>query len=418
MKNLARIRALVEEDMSGLPILEHDVRDGIPLQVPTFGADEVMAAVEALVLTEVTMGRRVRAFEEAWAAWCGTRHAIMVNSGSSANLLAWAGLKAIDVLREGDEVLVPAVGWSTTLFPIVQNGLVAVMVDIEPDTLCIDPSAALSALTEKTRAICAVHLLGCPADVPTLSAMGLPVMEDACAAHGAEREGRRVGSLGRVGTFSFFFSHHVTTMEGGVLVTDDDDLADALRSLRAHGWIREMASRDRLAASHDDIDPRFLFVTAGYNVRPPEVCGAFGLRQLERLPAFIEQRRANHADWCARVQALGLPIRVFPELPGTLHSAFAFPMLLGDGLPHARRHLQAFLESRGIATRPVSGGNLSRQPAARGLRGLRIPAPLVVADQIHDRAFFIGNSHAFRPAHGELLARTLEEYFHALPPRS
>jgi CDP-4-dehydro-6-deoxyglucose reductase, E1 len=414
MSRLDRIRMLVAEEMAGLPVLEHDPALGLPLQVPSFGADEAMAAIEALLATEVTMGRRVRAFEEAWAAWCGTRHAVMVNSGSSANLLAWSAMRETGALQEGDEVVVPAVGWSTTIFPILQAGLRAVVVDVDPATLCIDVDAARSAISPTTRACCAVHLLGCPAEIQRLLAQtGLPVVEDACAAHGAERGGRKVGSIGLAGTFSFFFSHHVTTIEGGMLVTDDDALANAARSLRAHGWIREMTGREALAARYPDTDPRFLFVTRGYNLRPTELAGAFGPPQLARLPAFVARRRANHAAWCAAVAASGLPLRVFPEPAGTVHSGFAFPLLIEEGAGWERDALLRHLESRRIATRPISGGNLLRQPALQGVAGIRKPRPLPVADAVHDRGFFVGNSHAFGPGHGHLLLRALEDFPHA-----
>lgn len=410
MNNRSRIAELIREEMAALPVLEHDAKLGIPLQVPSFGAEEVLDALEAMLDTQVTMGPRVRAFEEAWAHWCGSKHAVMVNSGSSANLLAWAGLKHLGVLKEDDEILVPAVGWSTTLFPILQNGLRAVLVDVDPKTLCMDPALARSAVNSRTRAVCVVHLLGCPCDMSAILELGLPILEDACAAHGAEINGKRVGSIGKLGSFSFFFSHHITTMEGGILVTDDESLADTLRSLRAHGWIREMRRRDEIARACPDTDPRFLFISQGYNLRPTDLAGAFGLRQLERLEGFIARRRANHHAWCDSISEWHLPLQVFPEVAGTLHSAFAFPFVLGDDAPYDRASLMRFLESRAISTRPISGGNLSRQPAMRHAPGLLTPHPLVVADRVHDRGFFIGNSHAFGPAHGALLLATLKEF--------
>jgi len=402
---------LIRARMAGCPVQEHDPAQGLPLQVVSFGAEEVIAATEAMVGTYVTMGKKVRAFERAWADYCGVAHAVMVNSGSSANLLAWTSLVAKGDLRPGDEVLVPAVGWSTTLFPVVQAGLVAVMADVDPDTLCLEPEAAQRAMGPRTRAACPVHLLGCAADVQGLRELGLLVVEDACAAHGAMRGARRVGSMGSVGTFSFFFSHHITTLEGGVLVTDDPELADCARSLRAHGWIRERTDAAALAAAHADTDPRFLFVTPGYNLRPTEMAGAFGLHQLARLPDFVARRRRNHLDWCARIQRADLELRIYPEPAGTQHAGFAFPMLLPRHTPAPRAELLDFLESRRIATRPISGGNLARQPAFRQLPRTRLAGPLPVADAVHERGFFVGNSHAFGPAHGDLLAHSLKEYF-------
>lgn len=394
------LQRIVRAEMAGLPIESHDAATGMPLTVVGFGAEEVLAALDCMLTTRVTMGAEVRAFEAEWAAWCGRSQGVMVNSGSSANLLMLEGLVETGRLKRGDEVLVPAVGWSTTLFPIVQAGLVPVIVDVAPDSLCLDPAAARAARTSRTRAVMPVHLLGqaahCDYD-------DLLVLEDACAAHGARHGGRRIGSLGEAASFSFFFSHHITTVEGGIIVTDDAELADAMRSLRAHGWVRERTDRAAWEALHPDIDPRFLFVSAGYNLRPTDMAGAFGRVQLGRLDAWVARRRANHAAWCAELA--GVPgVTVFPEVPGTEHAGFAFAMLVdGDRRPLMRR-----LEAVGIETRPISGSNLVRQPAFQRLLAqgaeVRVAGPLPVADRVHDHGFFVGNSHSFGAEHGRRLA--------------
>ena len=400
---------IVRAQMAGLPMEAHDAALGMPLTVVGFGAEEALAAMECLLTTRVTMGAEVRAFEAEWAAWCGRSQGVMVNSGSSANLLMLDGLVEIGRLKRGDEVLVPAVGWSTTLFPIVQAGLVPVIVDVHPRSLCIDPAAALAARTSRTRAVMPVHLLGQAAATADYGVGGdLLVLEDACAAHGARSGGVRVGALGEAATFSFFFSHHITTVEGGMIVTDDALLADAMRSLRAHGWVRERSDRQSWVDRHPDIDARFLFVSAGYNLRPTDMAGAFGRIQLKRLDAWVERRRANHADWCSRLAELP-GITVFPELPGTEHAGFAFAILVDPAVrPGGRRPLMEKLEAMGIETRPISGSNLVRQPAFQRLleqgAEIRIPGPLLVADRVHEHGFFVGNSHAFGAAHGERLA--------------
>lgn len=406
--HLDAIRRLVEAEMDGLPVQEHDPAKGLPLQVVSFGAAEVNAAMECLVTTWVTMGRRVYDFEDQWARYCGCTQGVMSNSGSSANLLMLAALVETGQLSRGDEVLVPAVGWSTSLFPVAQVGLVPVLVDVEPDTLCIDPERARQAMTDKTRAALAVHLLGQPADVTALQDMGLLVAEDACAAPGAERDGRRAGSMGVAGTFSFFFSHHLTTCEGGITVFRDPVLADAARSLRAHGWVRERSDKDAHVQAHPEIDERFLFVSSGWNLRPTEMAGAMGQEQLKRLPAWIERRRRNHASWCAMLADVP-QVTVLPELDGQVHASFAFPLLLDAEVDRAScmRHL----ESRGIQTRPISGSNLARQPAFERVVGARVGGPLPVADRVHTHGLFVGNSHAFGDGHGRLLKGALQEYF-------
>ncbi len=404
------LHRLIRERMAGLPVTEHDPAKGMPLQVVGFGPEEVIEATEVMVTTWVTMGQRTRRFEAAFAAWAGCEHAVMVNSGSSANLLLWAALVAAGRLQPGDEVIVPAVGWSTTLFPVVQAGLAAVMVDVEPHTLCMDPGAAAAAMGPRTHAAFPVHTLGAPARLAPLEDLGLLVTEDACSGYGATSAGRRVGGLSEAGTFSFFFSHQITTVEGGMVVTNDAALADCMRSMRAHGWIRERSDAAALAAAHPEIDPRFLFVTPGFNLRPTEMAAAFGLHQLPRLDGFIARRRANHRHWCQLVQDAGLPLTVFPEQPGTTHGGFSFPLQVAADAPYPRAELMAFLEERKIATRPISGSNLARQPAFAGLPNTRTPFPMPVADAVHERGFFVGNSHAFGKAHGELLVRSLQEF--------
>ncbi|GDX82950.1 CDP-4-keto-6-deoxy-D-glucose-3-dehydrase [Deltaproteobacteria bacterium] len=394
MTRREQIAALIHEEMAGLPNELADPAEGHPLVIVPYGAEEVLGALDALISTRVTMGEKVRAFEAEWSAYCGRSQGVMVNSGSSAVLLMLAAMVELGRLSPGDEVLCPAVTWSTSLFPIAQCGLVPVMVDVDPRTLCIDPASAKAATGPRTKAVLAVHLLGQPADMRAFD--GLLVLEDACGAHGAVYEGRRVGGVGAAGAFSFFFSHHITTIEGGMIVTDDGDLADALRSLRAHGWVRERTDKRDWAERCPQIDPRFLFVSAGYNLRPTELAGAFGLVQARRLPAWLARRRQNHADWCAALDGL---VDVFPEAPGTEHAGFAFPMIVnGD-----RASLMAHLEAHKIETRPISGSNLARQPAFERVPGARAPVALPVADRVHEQGLFVGNHHAFGPGHGARL---------------
>jgi CDP-6-deoxy-D-xylo-4-hexulose-3-dehydrase len=378
------------------PDAPHDPAQGLPLAMPSFGREEVAEAMEALVTGWLTMGRRVSAFESDWSKQVGCTHGVAVNSGSSALLVMLSAMIEAGLLSRGQEVIVPAVGWSTSLFSVAQAGLIPVLVDVSPDTLSLQGSF--------DRPVLAVHLLGYLADVTA------PViLEDACGAHGARLRGQPAGSLGVAAAWSFFFSHHITTGEGGMVTTSDDQLADTMRSVRAHGWIRERTDRDALAAAHPDIDPRFLFVTPGLNVRMTDLAASFGLHQVARLPGFVARRRANHRSWCEQIEAQALPLRVLPEPVGTECAAFAFPIILREDATSSRAAVCAHLESRGISTRPISGGNLARQPAAARVPGLRQEGPLPVADAVHERGFFVGQSHAFTAAHGTLLADALSE---------
>ena len=229
------------------------------------------------------MGPKVKEFEEVFASSFGWTDGVMNNSGSSANLLAVAALAnpaTEDGLRPGDEVIVPALSWSTTVWPLIQCGLKPVIVDIDPATFNIDPNEIEQAIGPKTRAVMIVPVYGNPCDMDAIVEIckrrNLILIEDCCEALGAYYDGKAVGKFGRVGTFSFYFSHHLTTLEGGITVTDDFELAELMRILRAHGWVREVKDRERWLKKYPEFDPRFLFVNVGYNLRPMELSGRDG----------------------------------------------------------------------------------------------------------------------------------------------
>lgn len=370
----------------------------LPLAVPSFGQAEIIEAVDALLSGWLTMGERVFEFERRWAEYIGTSQAIAVNSGSSALLVMLSAMIECGYLHRGQEVIVPAVGWSTSLFSVAQAGLTPVLVDVDPDTL------SLSGQFEEP--VLAIHMLGNPARVQTPW-----LLEDSCGAHGAELAGKKTGSIGHCGAFSFFFSHHITTGEGGAITTNDSQLADACRSIRAHGWVRERTDRSTWEANHPQIDPRFLFASMGYNLRMTEMSGAIGMHQVDRIEGFVRQRRQNHQHWCEMVDALSLPLRVYPEAPNTRHAGFAFPMMLDEDAPITRAQLCTELENRQIQTRPISGANLAIQPAFEKVPNKKIRGRLPVATAVQERGFFVGQSHCFTDAHGELLCGALKEIF-------
>jgi CDP-6-deoxy-D-xylo-4-hexulose-3-dehydrase len=365
-----------------------------PLSVPLYGTEEVQAALEVLLSREVTAGSRVREFEQVFASFIGSKHAVMVNSGSSANLLAVSALMSQAVanrLHPGDEVIVPAVTWPTTVTPIIQNGCVPVFVDIDRHTLDLRPEDLERAFSPRTRAIFVVHLLGNPVAMDPVmrlaSERDLWVLEDTCEALGTQINGRRAGAIGHVGTFSFYFSHHITTVEGGMLVTDDDELADVVRSMRAHGWTRDMSNRREIESASPWIDPRFLFVELGYNMRPMEVQAAFGLVQLRRLEQFNEARRRNARTLIAALSDID-EIELVAEQEGGRSTWFGFPVILKDAA--TRQALSHHLEQRRIETRPIVAGNLAVQPAFRDSPH-RTVGSLANATAIGQCGLFVGN---------------------------
>jgi CDP-6-deoxy-D-xylo-4-hexulose-3-dehydrase len=411
----ARIRGLVEAYFAA-PAPPEDGARRLPLHVPAYGADEVNEAVASLLSTRVTMGEKVRRFEALWAEYLGAGEAVMVNSGSSANLLAAAIAVNPGVARPlaaGDEVIVPAVAWSTTYFPLVNMGLVPVLVDVDLATCTLDAEAAARAIGPRTRAIMPVHLLGNACDMDALGALArrhsLLTIEDSCEAHGARFRGRPVGTFGEMATFSFYFSHHISTIEGGMLVTSDPAIADLARVLRAHGWTRDL--RRAPAVVNPRIDPRFLFVNLGFNFRPTELQGAFGIHQVPKLEAFIRVRRENAEYWN---QALRKYSEWLLECPGREDGGsrsvwFGYPITVRPGAPFTRDELVQFLEGKGIETRPIMAGNFRDQPAIR-LFPHRVAGPLPNAELLMARSFFIGNHHRIGEADRAWVRECIDEF--------
>ena len=381
----------------------------IPLSVPTYGAAEVVEALDSLMSTWVTMGAKVKAFEQMFAEYIGQSYGVMTNSGSSANLLALSCLG----LKPGDEVITPALTWATTVFPIAQVGAVPVLVDVDRATYNISPQAIEAAITPKTKAIMPVHLLGNPCDLTSIGFLayqyGLFVLEDSCEAHGAKYDGEKVGFFGHISTFSFFFSHHISTIEGGMVLTNNPDWADALRIQRAHGWIREASNREAIAKLHPHIDPRFLFALPGYNMRPTEIAGAFGIHQLPRLEGLVEYRRSlasyltdaltPYQDW------LQLP----SEAPNTRHAYFAYPITVKEGAPFTKAQLTRHLESKGLETRAIEAGNMAVQPAMKHI-AWRQGGSLTNAAYVHENGFFFGLHHGIGQAEREAIVSYFEEF--------
>ena len=409
-----QIGRLVEEYFA---IEEPEGELDCPLSMPLYGAEEVTEAVEVLLTQRVTMGARVRAFEQEFARFIGSRHAVMVNSGSSANLLAVAVAASSAVpngLRPGDEVIVPSVTWPTTITPLLQYGLVPVFVDIDPHTLNLRPEDLQDAVSSRTRGIFVVHLLGNPVAMSTVMdfarSRDMWVLEDTCESLGSEIDGRKVGTFGAFGTYSFYFSHHITTIEGGMLVTDDDRLADLARSMRAHGWIRDMSNREELASASPWIDPRFLFVHVGYNVRPMELQAAFGSVQLRRLDEFNDERRRNAAWLVDQLGALAESgdLQFVAEQSGGRSTWFGFTVLCRDA--DVRRRLSEHLESRRIETRAIVAGNLTVQPAFRDSPH-RTVGTLANATMITQRGLFIGNHPNLDQARLDHIVQAFRDFF-------
>lgn len=368
------------------------------LAASTWGAEEVEAAKRVIDSGFYTMGTEVAAFEREFAEYFGCRHAIMVNSGSSANLVSVAAFahKADRPLCRGDEVIVPAISWATTYHPLQQYGLRLKFVDVDLATLNMDVSRLEEALTPRTRAIVAVSILGNPAALDTMRAFAeahdLLFLEDNCESMDAELNGRKAGTFGHLNTFSFFFSHHISTMEGGMILTDDTELAHLCRAMRAHGWTRDLPEDttlfERGTNSHYEA---YRFILPGYNVRPLEIEAAVGRQQLLKLPGFTEQRRRNLALFN---ELFANDERVIIQKENGKSSAFCFTFILNPDFNADREKVFAALKAADIGFRIITGGNFLRHDVLRYYDYEVVGGAVPNADLAHDRGFFVGN-HPF-----------------------
>ena len=366
----------------------------LPLATSTWDDEEYDAIQRVIKSDRFSMGPEVEQFEKEFASFFGSKYAIMSNSGSSANLLAVAGMiyaKGID-LKPGDEVLVPAVSWSTTYFPVHQYGLTMRFVDINEETLNIDLDAVEEAITEKTKLIFAVNLLGNSVDYHRLLEIAdknnLHVIEDNCESLGATISGKQAGTFGLAGTFSCFFSHHISTMEGGITVTDDEELYHVMLSLRAHGWTRNLPQENHvIEKSNDPFMESFRFVLPGYNLRPLEMSGAIGQAQLRKVDDIIAGRRRNAVTFQNLMKEIP-EIMIQREIGES--SWFGFSIVLPEWCDRAP--VLDILREAGIETRPIVAGNFTLNPVIEYLDH-SIHGPLNAANKIHEQGFFVGNHH-------------------------
>lgn len=368
-----------------------------PLASSTWDNAELEAIQRVINSKTFTMGENVKKFEEHFVNFTGSKYCVMVNSGSSANLLAVASLfyHKTKNLKRGDEVIVPAVSWSTTYYPLYQYGLKLKFVDVDINTLNYDLRELAAAVTEDTKMILAVNLLGNPNDFKAINSIigsrDIILMEDNCESMGAGFQNKQAGSFGLLGTYSTFFSHHISTIEGGMVVTDDEELYHILLALRAHGWTRDLPKENKVSGVKGEcyFDELFKFVLPGYNVRPTEIAGALGIEQLKKLPDFIRIRRQN--------------ARVFKELfSDSPHftiqqevgksSWFGFSFIIRDRAALNRDDVVDRLTSAGIECRPIVSGNFTKNKVIEWF-DYEIFGSLKNAELVEKNGFFVGNHH-------------------------
>ncbi|MGV1904412.1 DegT/DnrJ/EryC1/StrS family aminotransferase [Agrobacterium cavarae] len=382
-----------------------------PLANSAWDHEEYEAIQSVIQSGMFTMGQKVAEFEKAFADYVGSRYCVMVNSGSSANLVMIGALryKSESPLLPGAEVIVPAVSWSTTYYPLYQYGLKLRFVDIDKDTLNFDLEKLEQAITPNTRAILAVNLLGNPNDFNKIKTIigdrDIVLLEDNCESMGATFEGKQTGTFGLMGTYSSFFSHHISTMEGGMVVTDDEEIYHILLALRAHGWTRNLPTQNRITTdkSDDPFTEAFRFVLPGYNLRPLEMSGALGLAQLRKLPIIVRERR-NNAERFLQIMKQFPYLRTQKEIGES--SWFGFSMIVEPDANVSREHLISALTAAEVDTRPIVAGNFAKNEVLKWF-DYTIAGDLTNAERIDDAGFFIGNHHYPLDSEFELLQSEL-----------
>ena len=370
-----------------------------PLATSSWGQEETDAMQRVIASGMFTMGANVQAFELAFAQYIGSQHCVMVNSGSSANLLMVAALFYTKnprlKLQRGDEVIVPAVSWSTTYYPLYQYGLKIRFVDIDLHTLNYDLDQLEKAISNKTKMIMAVNLLGNPNDFARIRQIiadrNIILIEDNCESMGATYQGKQAGTFGVMGSFSSFFSHHISTMEGGLIVTDDEELYHILLSLRAHGWTRNLPKHNHVCGekSDDPFEESWRFVLPGYNVRPLELEGALGIEQVKRLPEMVEERRKNGK--LLQAALCNHPDIIIQREIGE-SSWFGFSLVIRPGNPLKRKVLVAKLHELGFECRPIVAGNFAKNEVVKYFDS-EVYGTLENAEHIDQNGLFIGNHH-------------------------
>jgi len=419
-KSNSTLRRLIKEAILKNKSALSPKKGRVSIGWPVFDAEEIQGALDALLEVQISQGPRVREFEDLCAKYVGTKYAIAVNSGSSANLLALSALIASGEVSLGSEVILPATTFATVASPILQVGLIPVYVDVDPLSWNIDPKEVKKAIGPKTRVIMPVHTFGNPADMKVIMPLAnkhkLIVLEDCCEAHGAAINGKKVGSFGDLSTLSFFVAHNITTGEGGMLFTNSKKYRNILHSLREFGRLplEESTNKRFTHPSMPGFDARYIFTRLGYNVRMTDVMASLGIAQIKKLDKFNRKRIATVERYNKALKKYADYLQLPSVERGNFHSFYGYPFFVKKTAPFTRMDLVSFLEQRGIETRPFFGGCLPDQPAFRD-EPKRIVGKLPVARLLRDQSVFIGCHPALSDDHVRHVLTSFDEFFTRLP---
>lgn len=371
-----------------------------PLAKETINHEDIDKLIEWLkTYPKLTQGNLVKRFERKWANYIGTNYSVFVNSGSSANLLMLYALLQAGYISAGSKVVVPAVGWGTTIAPLLQLGLIPVIVDVDEKTFGLDSAKVEEKLVYDPgiKAVLCVHALGVPCNIKALQVVcnrrGVYLLEDSCAALGSKVDNKTfVGSLGDLSSFSFYFGHQLSTIEGGMINTNDETLYNTLLMARSHGWLKDTTlGFKQTKLKHHNIDSfhePFTFIIPGFNLRGTDLQAKLGLEQLKKAEYNFDTRFLNHMRYCQNFKDVD---EFFSQDPvGYRVSSISFGAVCR--LPYQRRKIVEALTNNGIETRLYSAGNLARHPFITKCKtSVKVDSDLAMADKIHEGGFFLPN---------------------------
>jgi CDP-6-deoxy-D-xylo-4-hexulose-3-dehydrase len=370
--------------MLNLPLMYNNItRDDLDVLIKFLQQDDPI----------LTQSSNVQAFEKEWSQWLGVKYSVYVNSGASANLVTMAVLKQ---LYGVGEIIVPPLTWVSDIAAVLQNGFDPVFVDINPQTLCMDDKQVLNKITDKTRAVFLTHVQGFNGLTNNLlnklKEKGIPLIEDVCESHGATFRGKKLGTYGLISNFSFYYAHHMSTIEGGMVCTDNEEIYQTIRMFRSHGMVRESTDdslKNKYESDHPDLNPSFIFAYPAYNVRNTEIGAIIGRNQLKRLDENNEKRNKNLSLFLD-----GLNIKLYRKdfaMDGC--SNYAFTLVLQEPDFEFRDRLEHHMRKNGIEFRRgnAGGGNQMRQPYLRGIVKYKEWEKYPEVEHIHHFGWYIGN---------------------------
>jgi len=365
-----------------------------PLMENNITKEDIDVLIEFLEgAPRLTQGNNVQALEKEWSEWLGVRYSVFVNSGASANLITIAALKH---LYGGGEIIVPTLTWVSDIASVIQNGFDPVFVDINPKNLCMDDKQVISKLTDKTKAVFITHVQGfnglTDSLLRVLEERKISLIEDVCESHGATFKGQKLGSFGLISNFSFYFAHHMSTIEGGMVCTNNKTIYEMIRMIRSHGMVREASSIDikqEYIKKHPDLSPDFIFAYSAYNVRNTEIGAVLGRNQLKRLDENNVKRKKNFELFLNNLDSS--KYRTDFDLEGSCN--YAFNLVIKKPDPEFRNKVEKTMRNAGVEFRRGSsgGGNQLRQPYLEGIVSEREYEKYLEIEHIHFYGYYIGN---------------------------